>query len=100
MRGSLHVDLLRPDEVSALVVDIGSSTLRAGYAGDDTPKAIIPTSYGFIPQNSGSDVAMSDTGEPQEPAPVENKMYIGQHGPSIWREGMHIGNPIKDGMSA
>lgn len=86
------------DEVSALVVDIGSSTLRAGYAGDDTPKAIIPTSYGFIPQNSGSDVAMSDTGEPQEPAPVENKMYIGQHGPSIWREGMHIGNPIKDGM--
>jgi hypothetical protein len=27
-----------PDEVGALVVDIGSYTSRAGYAGEDTPK--------------------------------------------------------------
>ena len=28
------------DEVGALVFDIGSYTLRAGYAGEDTPKVV------------------------------------------------------------
>ncbi|KAA1466159.1 Actin/actin-like protein [Dentipellis sp. KUC8613] len=87
------------DEVSALVVDIGSSTLRAGYAGDDTPKAIIPTSYGFIPAPANADVTMGDaTGEATVAEKPANTMYIGQHGPSIWREGMHIGTPMKDGL--
>ncbi|KAI0285035.1 brg1-associated factor b [Russula aff. rugulosa BPL654] len=70
------------DEVSALVLDIGTSTLRAGYAGDDTPKAIIPTSYGFVPVARDGD----------------SKMYIGQHGPSVWRENMQIGNPMSEGL--
>lgn len=30
----------------------------------------------------------------------ESKLYIGQHGPSVWREGMQIGNPISEGLSA
>ncbi|TFY81831.1 hypothetical protein EWM64_g2177 [Hericium alpestre] len=92
------------DEVSALVVDIGTSTLRAGYAGDDTPKAIIPTSYGFIPGSSisGGDVTMAEAGaevtEDEKQKEAISKMFIGQHGPSIWREGMEIGNPMKDGL--
>ena len=28
------------------------------------------------------------------------KLYIGQHGPSVWRAGMEMGNPISDGLSA
>lgn len=95
------------DEVAALVLDIGTSTIRAGYAGDDTPKAIIPTSYGYItqPASSNPDVTMGDEtnpdgGEQSEPAPTEeSKLFIGQHGPSIWRAGMEIGNPMKDSMS-
>jgi actin-like protein 6A len=31
-----------------LVVDIGSSSIHAGYTGDDIPKAIILTHYGYI----------------------------------------------------
>jgi hypothetical protein len=31
-----------PDEVSAVVIDLGGSLCRAGYAGDDTPKAVFP----------------------------------------------------------
>lgn len=31
------------DEVNALVIDIGSSTVKAGYAGEDTPKALFPS---------------------------------------------------------
>lgn len=33
------------DEVSALVLDPGYSTVRAGFAGEDTPKSIVPTFY-------------------------------------------------------
>jgi len=89
------------DEVSALVVDIGSSSLRAGYAGDDTPKAIIPTSYGYLPAPPDTDISMLDVTEGKDPVntPKFAKIYIGQNGPSIWREGMEIGNPVVDGLS-
>ncbi|KAI0002990.1 actin-related protein Arp4p [Russula compacta] len=88
------------DEVSALVVDIGTSTLRAGYAGDDTPKAIIPSSYGFVPVTRDGDVPMTDADTDAEPAPPrdESKLYIGQHGPSVWREDMQVGNPMSEGL--
>jgi actin-like protein 6B len=86
------------------VVDIGSSSVRAGYAGDDTPKAIIPTYYGYKVQQSDQDVAMPEPpeggGETASTQPTRKaKMYIGQDGPSIWRDGMEIGNPLKDGLS-
>jgi actin-like protein 6A len=31
------------DDVAALVVDLGTSVVKAGFAGDDTPKATYPT---------------------------------------------------------
>ncbi|KAG5646409.1 hypothetical protein DXG03_003459 [Asterophora parasitica] len=85
------------DEVSALVVDIGSSSLRAGYAGDDTPKAIIPTSYGY--HNTGGDEAMDVEGsDATQKSRSMKRMYIGQNGPSMWREGMEVANPMVDGL--
>ena len=30
------------DEVNAVVVDVGSHTVKAGFAGEDTPKALFP----------------------------------------------------------
>jgi actin-like protein 6B len=84
------------------VLDIGTSTLRAGYAGDDTPKAIIPTSYGFVPTARDGDTAMAeaDTEAAESALPKdESKLYIGQHGPSVWREGMQTGNPMSEGLS-
>jgi actin-like protein 6B len=79
------------------VVDIGTSSIRAGYAGDDTPKAIIPTSYGYKSKNSDGDVSM--TGEDGEAKKKDVKLFLGQHGPSIWRDQMEIGNPVRDGLS-
>ena len=89
------------DEVSALVVDIGSSSVRVGYAGDDTPKVIVPTSYGYKLQPSDGDVDMVDTGEESTQKPKRNnaKLFLGQHGPSIWRDRMDIGNPLSEGLS-
>ncbi|KNC50847.1 actin superfamily protein [Thecamonas trahens ATCC 50062] len=34
------------DEVAALVLDIGSSTTRIGFAGEDTPKSVMPSCVG------------------------------------------------------
>ncbi len=97
-----HVGCL--DEVAALVLDIGSSTLRAGYAGDDTPKAVIPTAYGYTvePDEEGGDVTMAEgttEGEQTETPPKKTKLYVGQNGPSIWRESMEIGKPVQNGLS-
>ncbi|KAK9825720.1 hypothetical protein WJX74_001082 [Apatococcus lobatus] len=35
------------DETNGVVVDCGSSTTRAGYAGEDTPEALFPSVVGF-----------------------------------------------------
>ena len=90
------------DEVSALVIDIGTSSLRAGYAGDDTPKAIISTTYGYHPASPDSDIVMSDNLENPEATvrPKFAKIYIGQSGPSVWRDKMEIGHPLVDGLSS
>lgn len=40
------------DEISALVLDPGYSTTRAGFAGEDVPKSIVPSYYGLIPSDS------------------------------------------------
>jgi len=97
------------DEVSALVIDIGTSSLRAGYAGDDTPKTVIPTAYGYIEepddgpaQNGDGDVTMGDGAADEGAAAVKAakkaKLYIGQNGPSMWREGMKVDNPVQNGL--
>ncbi|KIY65436.1 actin-like protein Arp4p [Cylindrobasidium torrendii FP15055 ss-10] len=84
------------DEVAALVVDIGHSSVRAGYAGDDTPKAIIPTSYGYTYESpgNGQDVQMDDSAPPA----LKKKFHVGQSGPSIYRPGMEVGHPLTDGL--
>lgn len=37
------------DEIGALVLDPGSHSTRAGFAGEDTPKSVVPTNYGQLP---------------------------------------------------
>ena len=36
------------DEVSAVVLDMGSSCTKSGYAGEDSPKFVIPSNVGVI----------------------------------------------------
>ncbi|KAK9450774.1 actin family [Limtongia smithiae] len=63
------------DEISALVIDPGSSWTRVGFAGEDTPKVVIPTSYG----KEGDHV------------------YVGDNDVHAPRPGMEIANPMIDG---
>ncbi|KAJ6749284.1 hypothetical protein OIU79_030225, partial [Salix purpurea] len=36
------------DEVSAIVIDLGSHTCKAGYAGEDAPKAVFPSGLDIV----------------------------------------------------
>ncbi|KAI0080754.1 Actin/actin-like protein [Panus rudis PR-1116 ss-1] len=90
------------DEVSALVLDIGSSTTRAGYAGDDTPKAVIPTCFG-LQKDTPKDVDVNMGGEENESKPSSSatsarRMFVGNNGPTIWREGMEVAYPYSEGL--
>ncbi|RGB32895.1 actin family [Rhizophagus diaphanus] len=93
------------DEVSAIVLDVGSCWTRAGYAGEDTPKAVFPTSYGYIEEEKeippDPDTQMEDvipTSENKPVKSVEKRYIIGDTGVAAWRENMEIKNPLVDGL--
>lgn len=48
INNTFPVDLAKNDgeEVSAVVVDSGSGMCKAGFAGDDAPRAVFPTIVG------------------------------------------------------
>ncbi|KAK9459862.1 actin family [Lipomyces oligophaga] len=66
------------DEISAVVIDPGSTWTRAGFAGEDSPKAAIPTFYG----REG------------------DKIYVGDNDLHTARPGMEIASPMEDGCVA
>jgi len=35
------------DEINAIVLDPGACTIRAGFAGEDVPKSVVPSFYGI-----------------------------------------------------
>lgn len=47
------------DEIGALVFDVGSQSLRVGYAQEDSPKAEIPAVVGVV--EDGGQTAIPDT---------------------------------------
>eukprot|EP00298_Acanthocystis_sp_HF-20_P025249 c37085_g1_i1.p1 GENE.c37085_g1_i1~~c37085_g1_i1.p1 ORF type:complete len:454 (+),score=215.15 c37085_g1_i1:41-1402(+) len=44
------------DEVSAIVLDLGTHSIRGGFAGDDMPKAVIPSVVGVRPAVKNSSI--------------------------------------------
>ncbi|CAO1619365.1 unnamed protein product [Parajaminaea phylloscopi] len=58
------------DDVSAIVVDPGSSLLRAGWAGEDTPRVVIPSAYGWIHDESAA-ASSSSAVEPSKTEATE-----------------------------
>ena len=74
------------------MLDIGADTTRAGYAGDDTPKVVFPTSYGYT-VNNPSEGAPAEGGQPT------TTLHIGENGPSFWRPRMEVSNPFEGGIS-
>ena len=75
------------DEVGALVFDIGSHSVRVGYAGEDCPKADFPTPIGV----QAAEIAKTKT--------ENDRVYsIGTGQILLPKEGMELKNPLKECM--
>lgn len=81
------------DEVGALVFDPGHYSFRAGYAGEDIPKAEIPSVATYI--NELSDHAMDIDSNPPPP----RKYLIDNPALHVPRKNGEIQSFLKDCMS-
>ncbi|KAI4331513.1 hypothetical protein MLD38_029698 [Melastoma candidum] len=100
------------DEVSAIVVDLGSNTCKAGYAGEDAPKAVFPSVVGSIDQmevdgpasadaNSGLAGDAKNNGKaPDSERKGKRKLYVGTQALGYRRDHMEVISPFKDGIVA
>ncbi|CAL9776942.1 unnamed protein product [Musa acuminata subsp. burmannicoides] len=92
------------DEVSAIVLDLGSYTCKAGYAGEDAPKAVFPSVVGSIYQAGATDEVKhekdSDSMYDSENADKikTRKLYVGTQALGYRRDHMEVISPIKDGV--
>ncbi|XP_030535458.1 actin-related protein 4 [Rhodamnia argentea] len=101
------------DEVSAIVIDLGSHTCKAGYAGEDAPKAVFPSVVGSIDQMEVDDAANTDTNSGAATEAKSNvktpdsdknkgkrKLYVGSQALGYRRDHMEVVSPFKDGIVA
>jgi len=82
--------------VFAVVVDIGSSTLKAGYAGDDAPQCVIPSDMGVM-YARGKEGMVGASGT-EDVADVPSHFYHGTNGLGVCREGMEIKPVMEHGL--
>eukprot|EP01083_Nonionella_stella_P037949 103380_1 len=80
------------DDVGALVLDVGSSLTKCGYAGEDTPKVLFNTAVGVIESEGKSsedgDVEMNSSG----------KTYFCGQNLNFRRDEMDVVSPVKNGL--
>ncbi|XP_050367435.1 actin-related protein 4 [Argentina anserina] len=89
------------DEVSAIVIDLGSHTCKAGYAGEDAPKAVFPSVVGSIDQMEVEETENSGSADPKsdaDKAKAKRKLYVGSQALGYRRDHMEVLSPIKDGV--
>ncbi|XP_071954669.1 actin-like protein 6A [Antedon mediterranea] len=86
------------DEVGALVFDVGSYSIRAGYAGEDSPKADFPTIVGVVDNKDEKSMEVDgDSGQTIKES-KSKKYVIDTNALHFPREGMELSHPLKDGM--
>lgn len=84
------------DEVGAVVLDIGSFSIRGGYAGEDMPKADIPSLIGVI-KDTDVDIDMGSSEFLQRPL-SDKKLFIDTVNIRVPRKNMELVSLLKDGM--
>ena len=48
------------DDVSSVVLDIGTYQTRAGYSGEDMPRCLLPSTVGICPPSAPSETDPKD----------------------------------------
>lgn len=81
------------DEVSAIVLDVGSHTVKGGYAGEDAPKSVLPSVVGGMwDEANGKDTPMTDAD-----AKRKRSFFVNQMG--YRRDHMEVVSPFgNDGL--
>jgi len=86
---------------------MGTQWTKVGYAGEDTPRAVLPTDLGVLEDASvdapaAAEAMAVDGAEGGSAVARANraarKTYIGTSTLSIRRDGMEIVNPIRNGL--
>ncbi|XP_007014880.2 PREDICTED: actin-related protein 4 [Theobroma cacao] len=92
------------DEVSAIVIDLGSHTCKAGYAGEDAPKAVFPSVVGSIDQmdadddNENNDSKTNNNNVDSNKPRGKRRLYVGSQALGFRRDHMEVLSPLKDGV--
>ncbi|XP_022754309.1 actin-related protein 4-like isoform X3 [Durio zibethinus] len=92
------------DEVSAIVIDLGSHTCKAGYAGEDAPKAVFPSVVGSIDQmdadddNENNDSETNNNNVDSNKPKGKRRLYVGSQALGLRRDHMEVLSPLKDGV--
>ncbi|GAB5361772.1 hypothetical protein AAMO2058_000741200 [Amorphochlora amoebiformis] len=103
------------DEVGALVIDVGTIYTKAGYAGEDLPKVVIPTAVGIKDEAAGKPTALEDQMDIEEPASgkaeikaetkdtkrstsSKKRYYTGEQALKFRRDHTEIARPLQNGV--
>ncbi|KAE8677208.1 Actin-related protein 4 [Hibiscus syriacus] len=92
------------DEVSAIVIDLGSHTCKAGYAGEDAPKAVFPSVVGCIDQmdvgddKENNDSETNNNNDDSNKPKDKRKLYVGSQALGFRRDHTEVVSPLKDGV--
>ncbi|KAF2129895.1 Actin/actin-like protein [Dothidotthia symphoricarpi CBS 119687] len=102
------------DEVSAIVLDPGYSSTRAGFAGEDVPKSVCPSFYGQLDSDSGSQYLFGENAIHAPTDGLQIKNYWGADGivedwdtaAKLWEytitsrlTGARPGDPARNGLN-
>jgi actin-like protein 6A len=79
--------------VNAIVIDIGTYQVKAGYAGEDAPKFISPSAVGL----GGEPIGGGDGASKME-VDGEGVYRAGTQALEIRRDGMEVVSPFENGI--
>jgi actin-related protein len=82
------------DEVNAIVLDVGTYQVKAGYAGEDTPKFVFPSAVGV----GGESMASNGASAMQIDGGSGRTLRVGTHALAYRRDGMEVASPFTDGL--
>eukprot|EP00850_Spirogloea_muscicola_P005314 SM000024S07776 [mRNA] locus=s24:471134:476148:+ [translate_table: standard] len=91
------------DEVSAIVLDLGSHAIKAGYAGEDSPKAVFPSVVGVVAQSEADHNGVSHpaaNGKEGSQQKGARKLYAGASALGYRRDQCEAIPAMKDGQVA
>ncbi|XP_022766324.1 actin-related protein 4A-like [Durio zibethinus] len=97
--------MYKEDEVSAIVIDQGSHTCKAGYASEDAPKAVFPSVVGSIDQmdavdvdNENNDFETNNSNVDSNKPKGRRRLCVGSQALGFRRDHLKMLSPLKDGV--